>query len=303
MTVNKTIPSKPETTRKSQSALTTVAGDLNLSRYLHEIGKFPMLSEQEEQGLTRLWYESQDIGAAQRLVSSHLRIVPKIAVGYQGYGLPVMDLISEGNLGLMHAVKKFEPAMGYRFSTYAVWWVKAFMQDYILRSWSMVKFGSSAAQKKLFFNLKKLKNKIQNLNLLENKNIDENEYIAGQLNVTKREVDEMEQRLYGDSSLNQTYGHEESGEWLDTIKSTEDDQETIAINNNFNSYRNRELAAALGELSEREREIVSSRIMVEDKGATLEDLSQRFDISKERVRQIEAAALKKLKLKLQDKFA
>lgn len=286
--------------KTNYGAVVNVASDLSLSRYLHEIGKFPMLTEQEEQGLTKLWYENQDIGAAQQLVSSHLRIVPKIAVGYQGYGLPVMDLISEGNLGLMHAVKKFEPAMGYRFSTYAVWWVKAFIQDYVLRSWSMVKFGSSAAQKKLFFNLKKLKNKIQNLNLLEHKNIDENEYIASQLNVTKREVDEMEQRLYGDTSLNQTYGEDEGGEWLDTIKSTEEDQEMSAVNKDFISYQNRELAAALGELTEREREIVSARILVEDKGATLEDLSQKFDISKERVRQIEAAALKKLKVKLQD---
>lgn len=275
--------------------LPSISADNSVSKYLKEINALPMLTEQEEKQLFESWKKQKDIMSAQRLVSSHLRIVPKIAYGYQGYGLPLMDLIAEGNLGLMHAVKKFEPSFGYRFSTYAVWWVKASIQDYILRSWSLVKISSSAAHKKLFFNFKKLKNKINNLKLLGDVNdIDENQYIAEQLNLKKSEVDAMEQRLQGDSSLNYTSDNDDR-EMIETLECTAANPENQIIEKNYNEYRKGIVMNAMQDLNDREREIIKARILTSEKPVTLDILSKQFNISKERVRQVEAKALQKLK--------
>lgn len=287
--------------------LPAISSDGSISKYLREIHAFPMLSEQEEQELFMCWQKKCEIMAAQKLVSSHLRIVPKIAYGYQGYGLPIMDLISEGNLGLMHAVKKFNPEFGYRFSTYAVWWVKASIQDYILRSWSLVKISSSAAHKKLFFNFKKLKNKINNLKLLGESNadihnIDENQYIADQLNLKKSDVDAMEQRLLGDKSLNYTVEDGER-EMIDTIECTVANQESQVIEKNYQEYRKGIIKQAMETLNSREQEIIQARILTTEKPLTLDTLSKRFNVSKERVRQIEARALEKLKCYMQEHVA
>lgn len=275
--------------------LPSVSRDNSVSKYLREINALPMLTEQEEKQLFESWKKRQDIMSAQKLVSSHLRIVPKIAYGYQGYGLPLMDLIAEGNLGLMHAVKKFEPSFGYRFSTYAVWWVKASMQDYILRSWSLVKISSSAAHKKLFFNFKKLKNKINNLKLLgDTYELDENQYIADQLNLKKTEVDAMEQRLQGDSSLNYTSDGDDR-EMIEILECATANPETQVIEKNYNEYRKNIVTNAMQVLDKREKEIIATRILTSNKPVTLGTLGQKFNISKERVRQLEAKALKKLK--------
>lgn len=280
--------------KSKKQYLPSVSSDSNVSNYISKISKFPILTEDEEKALIDRWKKSSDVAAAHQLVSSHLRIVPKIAYSYQGYGLPMMDVISEGNLGLMHAVKKFEPSYGYRFSTYAVWWIKASIQDYILRSWSLVKMGSSAANKKLFFNLKKLKNRIESLQLLEGSDIDENQYIADQLNLKKKDVDAMEQRLLGDASLNYSPAGDDR-ELMDTIEHDVPNQEVLAIEDNYNQYRSKMIETAMSQLNDREIEIVKKRVMAEGKPETLESLSKRFGVSKERIRQIEARALEKLK--------
>lgn len=280
--------------------LPSVAADAAVSKYLKEINSFPILSVEEEKQLFERWRNQRDIAAAQSLVSSHLRIVPKIAYGYQGYGLPIMDLISEGNLGLMHAVKKFEPDYGYRFSTYAVWWVKASIQDYILKSWSLVKISSSAAHKKLFFNFKKLKNKINNLKLLgeakdgEITDIDDNQYIAEQLGLKRKDVDAIELRLAGDTSLNYSANDDER-EIIDVIECPTEDQESMLIEQNYQEYRKRIIGSAMQKLNAREKEIIESRILTSEKPVTLDILSKKFNVSKERVRQIEARSLEKLK--------
>ncbi len=267
--------------------------DRNLSRYLQRIRTYPMLEPAEEYALARLWVDSGDLGAAHKLVTSHLRLVAKIAMGYRGYGLPLGELISEGNVGMMQAVKRFDPDRGFRLATYAMWWIRAAIQEYILHSWSLVKIGTTAAQKKLFFNLRRLKGQMQA--------IDEGDLspehvadIADRLHVTHNDVVQMNRRIATpDMSLNAPLREEGEGEWQDWLVDGGEDQEhRLAIHEEFAS-RQRLLAGALSVLSDREREIISER-RLRDQPATLELLSQRYGISRERVRQIEVRAFEKL---------
>ncbi|MGC4026205.1 MAG: RNA polymerase sigma factor RpoH [Mesorhizobium sp.] len=256
--------------------------------------RFPMLQPQEEYMLAKRYHEHQDTKAAHKLVTSHLRLVAKIAMGYRGYGLPIGEVISEGNVGLMQAVKKFEPDRGFRLATYAMWWIKASIQEYILRSWSLVKMGTTANQKRLFFNLRKVKGKIQ---ALEDGDLrpDQVKEIATKLNVSEEEVVSMNRRLSGDASLNApiraTEG--ESGEWQDWLVDDHDSQEEMLIEQDELDNRRAMLESALGVLNDRERRIFEARRLSEDP-MTLEDLSTEFDISRERVRQIEVRAFEKV---------
>lgn len=271
-----------------------MSGEGGLSRYLDEIRKFPMLEPQEEFVLAKRFAEHQDTTAAHKLVTSHLRLVAKIAMGYRGYGLPIGEVISEGNVGLMQAVKKFEPERGFRLATYAMWWIKASIQEYVLRSWSLVKMGTTANQKRLFFNLRKLKSKLHALddNNLKPEHITE---IATKLNVSEGEVVSMNQRLSGDASLNSPIraGEGESGEWQDWLVDGHDSQETILIEQDELDTRRSLLKNAMAALNERERRIFHARRLAEDP-MTLEQLSAEFDISRERVRQIEVRAFEKV---------
>jgi len=268
-----------------------------LSAYLEKVNKFPILSFEEEQKLARAWLEQQDIEAAEKLVTSHLRLVAKMAMGFRGYGLPVSDLISEGNIGLMQAVKKFDPDKGFRLSTYAMWWIKASINEYILRSWSLVKMGTTAAQKKLFFNLKKLKGKITNAD--RNLTGEEISQIANDLNVPEKDVVEMDERLYAnDSSLNKSVSYnngDDGGQLIDFVEDENINQEDQFLNNEASSFRSRLLEEALGILNEREQDIIKKRHIVEPH-STLEDLSKIYGVSKERIRQIEARALEKMQV-------
>ncbi|RFC67836.1 MULTISPECIES: RNA polymerase sigma factor RpoH [Mesorhizobium] len=278
----------------AQSLPSIVSGEGGLSRYLEEIRRFPMLQPQEEYMLAKRYHEHQDTKAAHKLVTSHLRLVAKIAMGYRGYGLPIGEVISEGNVGLMQAVKKFEPDRGFRLATYAMWWIKASIQEYILRSWSLVKMGTTANQKRLFFNLRKVKGKIQ---ALEDGDLrpDQVKEIATKLNVSEEEVVSMNRRLSGDASLNApiraTEG--ESGEWQDWLVDDHDSQEEMLIEQDELDNRRAMLESALGVLNDRERRIFEARRLSEDP-MTLEDLSTEFDISRERVRQIEVRAFEKV---------
>jgi len=278
----------------AQSLPSIVSGEGGLSRYLEEIRRFPMLQPQEEYMLAKRYHEHQDTKAAHKLVTSHLRLVAKIAMGYRGYGLPIGEVISEGNVGLMQAVKKFEPDRGFRLATYAMWWIKASIQEYILRSWSLVKMGTTANQKRLFFNLRKVKGKIQ---ALEDGDLrpDQVKEIATKLNVSEEEVISMNRRLSGDASLNApiraTEG--ESGEWQDWLVDDHDSQEEMLIEQDELDNRRAMLESALGVLNDRERRIFEARRLSEDP-MTLEDLSTEFDISRERVRQIEVRAFEKV---------
>ncbi|MBX3531563.1 MAG: RNA polymerase sigma factor RpoH [Rhizobiaceae bacterium] len=271
-----------------------VSGEGGLSRYLEEIRRFPMLQPQEEYMLAKRYAEHQDAKAAHKLVTSHLRLVAKIAMGYRGYGLPIGEVISEGNVGLMQAVKKFEPERGFRLATYAMWWIKASIQEYILRSWSLVKMGTTANQKRLFFNLRKLKGKIQALDEGDLKPHQVTE-IATKLNVSEAEVVSMNRRLSGDASLNApiraTEG--ESGEWQDWLVDDHDSAEEILVEQDELDNRRRMLAGALNVLNEREKRIFEARRLSEEP-VTLEELSAEFDISRERVRQIEVRAFEKV---------
>jgi RNA polymerase sigma-32 factor len=271
-----------------------MSGEGGLSRYLDEIRKFPMLEPQEEYMLAKRYLEHQDVDAAHRLVTSHLRLVAKIAMGYRGYGLPIGEVVSEGNVGLMQAVKKFEPERGFRLATYAMWWIKASIQEYILRSWSLVKMGTTANQKRLFFNLRKLKGRIRALGDGELKP-EQIESIATTLGVTKEEVVSMNQRMSGDASLNAPIkaSEGESGEWQDWLVDDHDSQEQVLIEQDELDDRRSMLNEALTVLNERERRIFEARRLVEDP-ITLEDLSAEFDISRERVRQIEVRAFEKV---------
>ncbi|MFV2091583.1 MAG: RNA polymerase sigma factor RpoH [Hyphomicrobiales bacterium] len=264
-----------------------------LSRYLSEIRRLPMLEPQEEYMLAKSWREHDDREAAHRLVTSHLRLVAKIAMGYRGYGLPINEVISEGNVGLMQAVKRFEPEKGFRLATYAMWWIRASIQEYILRSWSLVKMGTTASQKKLFFNLRKIKGKIQALNsgdLLP----DQVDHIAEKLGVSTADVISMNRRLGGDTSLNAPMrADSEGGEWQDWLVDDVDDQETMLGNSEELSQRRAMLAGALDQLNEREQRIFTARRLDEDQ-LTLEALSQEFGVSRERVRQIEVRAFEKV---------
>ena len=264
----------------------------SLSSYLTQIKKFPMLSAEEEYMLAKSWKDRGDLKSAQKLITSHLRLVAKIAMGYRGYGLPVSEIVSEGNIGLMQAVKKFEPEKGFRLATYAMWWIKASIQEYILRSWSLVKMGTTTAQKKLFFNLKKIKNQISanSTNDLNQKHIEE---ISKRLKVKKEEVVSMNRRMLGkEKSLNDPI-KEDGSEWQDWLVDDKIDQELkLSQEQEFNK-RKKLMEDSMNILNPREKEILTARRLSENT-ATLEDLSQKYKVSRERVRQIETKAFEKL---------
>jgi len=273
--------------------LPILSSEGNLSIYLQEIKKFPILTADEEYMLAKRYKEYGDTEAAHKLVTSHLRLVAKIAMGYRGYGLPVTDLISEGNVGIMQAVKKFDPERGFRLATYAMWWIRAQIQEYVLHSWSLVKIGTTAAQKKLFFNLKKLKNQLSSIDSgdLSPENARE---IASRLNVKEAEVLDMNNRLFsGDQSLNIQVGDEGVAEWQDMLVDTNDTQDKIIANADELSYRKKIFEQAIEILNDREKEIIKLR-KLKDKPVKLEELSKKFNISRERVRQIEEKAFEKL---------
>ena len=272
--------------------LSILSPDNNLGRYLDQIKKFPMLEADEEYSLAKNWLEKSDTKAAHKLVTSHLRLVAKIAMGYRGYGLPVNEMISEGNVGLMQAVKKFEPEKGFRLATYAMWWIRASIQEYILRSWSLVKIGTTTAQKKLFFNLKKIKNQIapKSEGDLRPEHVDE---IANKLDVKKDEVISMNRRLSGkEFSLNAQVG-EDGDEWQDWLVDKELDHDLKFAHQEEMGQRQSLLKDSIKILNEREKEILYSR-RLNDEATTLEDLSKKYKISRERVRQIENKAFEKL---------
>jgi len=266
-------------------------------RYLEEIKRFPMLSQEEEYDLAKRWADQGDIAAAHTLVTSHLKLVAKIAMGFRGYGLPLMEMISEGNIGLMQAVKKFDASRGFRLSTYAMWWIKAAIQEYILRSWSLVKIGTTAAQKKLFFNLRKLKNRLQHL---DNKSLspEDIDTIAHELDVPKQEVVDMNMRLtYQDDSLNRPYGNSEENdgiERIDMIADSAPSHELVLAESEDMRRKKRQLAQAITTLNPREQHILQERKLKESP-ATLEELAAHYGISRERVRQIEERAVEKLR--------
>jgi RNA polymerase sigma-32 factor len=278
------------------------AGEGGLNRYLDEIRKFPMLEPQQEYMLAKRYHEHGDRNAAHQLVTSHLRLVAKIAMGYRGYGLPIGEVVSEGNVGLMQAVKKFDPERGFRLATYAMWWIKASIQEYILRSWSLVKMGTTANQKRLFFNLRRMKGKIQ---AIEDGDLrpDQVKEIATKLKVSEAEVVSMNRRLSGDASLNAPIkaGEGESGQWQDWLVDEHDSQEQTLIEQDELDTRRALLARAMDVLNDRERRIFEARRLAEDP-VTLEELSSEFDISRERVRQIEVRAFEKVQEAVQ-KFA
>ncbi len=281
----------------SARGLPSLAGEGGLSRYLTEIRKFPLLDPQEEYMLAKRWKEHEDPDAARKLITSHLRLVAKIAMGYRGYGLPVSEIVAEGNVGLMQAVKRFEPDKGFRLATYAMWWIRAAIQEYILRSWSLVKMGTTAAQKKLFFNLRKAKTKIE---AIEEGDMTPEHVatIADQLGVSKDEVVNMNRRLSGpDASLNAPLRSDSESEWQDWLADDTMDQETRMAEREELGERHELLTGALGELTEREREIIQAR-RLQDEPATLEELSQKYGVSRERVRQIEVKAFEKLQTQM-----
>jgi RNA polymerase sigma-32 factor len=276
------------------STLAVMTPEGGLSRYLTEIRKFPMLAKDEEFMLAKAWKEHQDSEAAHRLVTSHLRLVAKIAMGYRGYGLPIGEVISEGNVGLMQAVKKFEPDKGFRLATYAMWWIRASIQEYILRSWSLVKMGTTAAQKKLFFNLRKAKSEISALEEgdLRPEHVSQ---IATKLGVLDEEVISMNRRLSGpDSSLNAPLRSDSESEWQDWLADDQQvSQETVVAENEERSIRMSLLEEAMTELTDRERHILTQR-RLQDNPTTLEELAAEYGVSRERVRQIEVRAFEKL---------
>ena len=273
--------------------LPVLSNEGNLAIYLQEIKKFPMLTAEEEYMLAKRYKEHGDSKAAHKLVTSHLRLVAKIAMGYRGYGLPVTDLISEGNVGIMQAVKKFDPEKGFRLATYAMWWIRAQIQEYVLHSWSLVKIGTTAAQKKLFFNLRKLKNQLVSIDSgnLSPENVRE---IATRLDVKEGEVIDMENRLFtGDRSLNVKLGEENDTEWQDLIEDNKDTHDKIIEKKDELDHRRQLFIKALNVLNPREKEIIKLR-KLKEKPLKLEELSKKFKISRERVRQIEEKALEKL---------
>ena len=277
--------------------LPVLSSEGSLAIYLQEIKKFPILTAEEEFMLAKRYKEHGDSDAAHKLVTSHLRLVAKIAMGYRGYGLPVTDLISEGNVGIMQAVKKFDPEKGFRLATYAMWWIRAQIQEYVLHSWSLVKIGTTAAQKKLFFNLRKLKNQLTSIDSgnLSPENVRE---IATRLDVKEAEVIDMNNRLYGgDQSLNVKVSKEAETEWQDMLVDQNEIQSDILEKKNEMSYRKKIFKKALEVLNEREKEIITLR-KLREKPLKLEELSAKFNISRERVRQIEEKALEKLQKKV-----
>ncbi|MBB2963310.1 RNA polymerase sigma factor RpoH [Methylobacterium sp. R2-1] len=273
-------------------ALPVLANEGGLSRYLDEIRKFPMLEPAEEFTLAKSWRDEGDREAAHRLVTSHLRLVAKIAMGYRGYGLPISEVVSEGNVGLMQAVKRFDPDKGFRLATYAMWWIKAAIQEYILRSWSLVKMGTTANQKKLFFNLRKAKGRISALDEGDLRP-DQVQQIATSLGVPAQDVIDMNRRLSGDTSLNAPLREEGEGEWQDWLVDNSPSQETVLAREEEGRNRLSALRDALGVLNPRERRIFEARRLADDP-ITLEDLSGEFGVSRERVRQIEVRAFEKV---------
>ena len=286
-------------TKTINSNLPSIALDGGLSKYLTQIKKFPMLSAEEEYMLAKSWRDRGDLKSAQKLITSHLRLVAKIAMGYRGYGLPVSEMVSEGNIGLMQAVKKFEPEKGFRLATYAMWWIKASIQEYILRSWSLVKMGTTSAQKKLFFNLKKIKNQlsINNKCDLKTEHVEE---ISKRLNVKKEEVVSMNRRLLGkERSLNAPVKDGDGTEWQDWLVDEKIDQELkLSQQQEFNQRKNL-MHDSMNILNLREREILTARRLSEEV-VTLEDLSKKYKISRERIRQIETKAFEKLQKAMLD---
>ena len=277
----------------AQTNLPVLSSEGGLSRYLQEIRKFPMLEPDEEYMLAKRYKEHQDPGSAQRLITSHLRLVAKIAMGYRGYGLPISEVISEGNVGLMHAVKRFEPEKGFRLATYAMWWIRAAIQEYVLRSWSLVKIGTTAAQKRLFFNLRKVKGQIA---ALDDGNLhpDQIKQIATTLHVTESDVVSMNQRLTGDASLNAPMRADEgTSEWQDwLVDDTPSAETTLGESEEFRE-RMGLLTNAMADLNEREKAIFQAR-RLRDEPATLEELAQQYSVSRERIRQIEVRAFEKV---------
>ncbi len=281
------------TTKTINWNLPSIAIDGGLSSYLTQIKRFPILSPEEEYMLAKRWKKRGDLKSAQKLITSHLRLVAKIAMGYRGYGLPVNEIISEGNIGLMQAVKKFEPEKGFKLATYAMWWIKASIQEYVLRSWSLVKMGTTSAQKKLFFNLKKIKNQLapNNMGDLNPEHVKE---ISKRLNVKKEEVVSMNRRLLGkEKSLNDPIKDENGEEWLDWIIDDKTNQEIKLSHQQELAQRKKLMDNSMNILNPREKKILTAR-KLSDEIATLEDLSKKYKISRERVRQIETKAFEKL---------
>jgi RNA polymerase sigma-32 factor len=268
----------------------------SLTSYLERIKKYPMLDSEEEYMLAKNWKDRGNLKSAHKLVTSHLRLVAKVAMGYRGYGLPVSELVSEGNIGLMQAVRKFDPDKGFRLATYAIWWIKASIQEYVIRSWSLVKMGTTTAQKKLFFNLKKIRNQIAPMSQgdLKNEHVEE---ISKRLNVKDEEVISMNRRMLGgDKSLNAPINNsddEETGEWQDWVVDKNLDQELLFSQKQEMDERKKLMNSSLGILNDREKEILNARRLSDEK-ATLDDLSKKYKISRERIRQIESNAFEKL---------
>jgi len=295
------IYAKGKTDMSNYANLPAPTPEGGLNRYLQEIRKFPMLEPEEEYMLAKRWVENQDAAAAHKMVTSHLRLAAKIAMGYRGYGLPQAEVISEANVGLMQAVKRFDPEKGFRLATYAMWWIRASIQEYILRSWSLVKLGTTSAQKKLFFNLRKAKARI---GALEDGDLhpDNVRQIAHDLGVTEDEVISMNRRLSGsDASLNATVGQEGEGamQWQDWLEDEDADQATDYAERDELQARRALLEQAMGVLSEREHDILSQRRLSEET-VTLEDLSARYNVSRERIRQIEVRAFEKLQARMRE---
>ena len=284
------------------AALPIISAESGLTHYLEEIRRFPMLEPQQEYMLAKRWREHGDRDAAHKLVTSHLRLVAKIAMGYRGYGLPISEVISEGNVGLMQAVKRFEPDKGFRLATYAMWWIKAAIQEYILRSWSLVKMGTTANQKKLFFNLRKAKSKISALEEGDMRP-DQVKLIAKRLGVTEQDVIDMNRRLGGDASLNASIREDgDAGEWMDWLVDDSPSQERILVENEEFDNRRKALGQALEVLNDRERRIFEARRLADDP-ITLEELADEFGVSRERVRQIEVRAFEKVQKAVKNRVA
>jgi RNA polymerase sigma-32 factor len=284
------------------ATLPLITAESGLTRYLEEIRRFPMLQPQEEFMLAKRWREHGYRNAAHKLVTSHLRLVAKIAMGYRGYGLPISEVISEGNVGLMQAVKRFEPDKGFRLATYAMWWIRAAIQEYILRSWSLVKMGTTANQKKLFFNLRKAKSRIS---ALEEGDLrpDQVKIIAKRLGVTEQDVIDMNRRLGGDASLNAPIREEgDSGEWQDWLVDDQESQEKVLAESEELATRRKALSEALSVLNDRERRIFEARRLA-DEPVTLEELAEEFGVSRERVRQIEVRAFEKVQKAVRTRVA
>ena len=281
--------------KSEASSVALISPDNNLGRYLDQIKKFPMLTAEDEYNLAKDWLDKNNTKAAHKLVTSHLRLVAKIAMGYRGYGLPVADLIAEGNIGMMHAVKKFDPERGFRLATYAMWWIKAAIQEFVLRSWSQVKIGTTASQKKLFFNLRKIKSKI---NALDDGDLSPNQvnHIAKSLDVSEDDVISMNRRMLGgDHSLNAQMNKNdgEETEWQDLLTDDRENQETLFEEHEEKTIRSKLMIDALNLLKSREKDIIIKRRLT-DNPMTLEDLSQEYRVSRERIRQIENRAFEKL---------